>query len=127
MKFTTQVDFRVLFFVTLERFSEYCSLEQTFSGGSVLKNLPANARRQRRRRFDSWVGKILWRRRNLQPIHILKILWWKKWQPVLVFLPGESHGQRSRAGYSPGGHKESDMTEGLSMPMHSLEQRKVIQ
>ena len=27
------------------------------------------------------------------------------------FLPGESHGQRSLAGYSPWGHKESDMTE----------------
>ena len=28
-----------------------------------------------------------------------------------VFLPGESHGQRSLAGYSPWGHKESDTTE----------------
>ena len=28
-----------------------------------------------------------------------------------VFLPGESHGQRSLAGYSPWGYKESDMTE----------------
>ena len=28
-----------------------------------------------------------------------------------VFLPGESHGQSSLAGYSPWGHKESDMTE----------------
>ena len=28
-----------------------------------------------------------------------------------VFLPGEFHGQRSLAGYSPWGHKESDMTE----------------
>ena len=32
-------------------------------------------------------------------------------QPTSVFLPGESHGQRSLAGYSPWGHKESDMTE----------------
>ena len=30
-------------------------------------------------------------------------------QPTPVFLPGESHGQRSLVGYSPGGHKESDM------------------
>ena len=37
--------------------------------------------------------------------------WGRKWQPTLVFLPGESHGQRSWAGYSPWGHKESDMTE----------------
>ena len=28
-----------------------------------------------------------------------------------VFLPGESHGQRSLAGYSPWGHKELDTTE----------------
>ena len=28
-----------------------------------------------------------------------------------VFLPGKSHGQRSLVGYSPWGHKESDMTE----------------
>ena len=40
--------------------------------------------------FSSWVGKIPWRR---------------KWQPTPVFLPGESHGQRSLAGYSP---QESD-------------------
>ena len=28
-----------------------------------------------------------------------------------VFLPGESHGQRSLADYSPWGHKESDTAE----------------
>ena len=31
--------------------------------------------------------------------------------PIPVFLPRESHGQRSLAGYSPWGCKESDMTE----------------
>ena len=31
--------------------------------------------------------------------------------PTPVFLPGESHGQMSLAGYSPSGHKESDMIE----------------
>ena len=36
-----------------------------------------------------------------------------------VFLPGESHGQRSLAGYSPWGHKESDMTE---VTEHSIAQ-----
>ena len=35
----------------------------------------------------------------------------RKWQPTPVFLPGESHGQRSLAGYSPWGRKESDATE----------------
>ena len=38
----------------------------------------------------------------------------RAWQPTLVLLPGESHGQRSLAGYSPWGHKESDMTEQLT-------------
>ena len=40
-----------------------------------------------------------------------KILWRRAWQPTPVFLPGESHGQRSLAGYSPLGHKESDTAE----------------
>ena len=40
--------------------------------------------------------------------------WRRKWLPTLVFLPGESHGQRSLAGYSPWGHRESDMTERLT-------------
>ena len=30
------------------------------------------------------------------------------WRPTLVFLPGESHGQRSLVGYSPRGCTESD-------------------
>ena len=29
------------------------------------------------------------------------ISWRRAWQPTPVFLPGESHGQRSLAGYSP--------------------------
>ena len=37
-----------------------------------------------------------------------------KWQPTPVFLPGEFHGQRSLAGYSPWGHKVSDTTEWLT-------------
>ena len=45
--------------------------------------------------FDPWAGKMPWRR---------------EWQPTLVFLAGESHGQRSLVGYSPRGCKESDMT-----------------
>ena len=39
--------------------------------------------------------------------------WRRKWQPTPVFLPGESHEQRSLVGYSPWGHKELDMTESL--------------
>ena len=33
------------------------------------------------------------------------------WQPIPVFLPGESHGQQSLAGYSSWSHKKSDTTE----------------
>ena len=61
----------------------------------VVKNPPANAG-DMRLRFDPWVGKIPWRR---------------VWQPTPVFLPGESHGQRSLEGYIPWGHKKLDMTE----------------
>ena len=50
--------------------------------------------------FDHWFGKIPWRR---------------KWQPTPVFVPRDSHGQRSLVGYRPWGHKELDMTEQLSM------------
>ena len=50
----------------------------------------------RRPRFDPWVRKIPWRR---------------EWLPTAVFLPGESHGQRSLAGYSLRGHKELATTE----------------
>ena len=48
--------------------------------------------------------------------YLYAVFWRKKWQPTPVFLPGESHGQRSLADYGPWGHKESDMTERL----HSL-------
>ena len=41
--------------------------------------------------------------------------WSRKWQPTPVFLPGESHGQRSLADYGPWDHKELDTTERLSM------------
>ena len=40
-----------------------------------------------------------------------KIPWRRAWQPISLFLPGKSHGQRSLAGYSPKRHKELDMTE----------------
>ena len=65
-----------------------------FPGGSVIKNSPA--RRHKRYGFDPRIRKIPWRRAR---------------QPTLVFLPGESHGQRKLAGYSPWGCKESNTTE----------------
>ena len=41
----------------------------------------------------------------------------RAWQTTPVFLPGESHGQRGVVGYSPWDHKESDMTEQLSLSL----------
>ena len=55
-----------------------------FPDGSLVKNLPANAR-DRRHRFDPWVGRIPWR---------------GKWRPTSVFLPRKSHGQRNLLDYS---------------------------
>ena len=46
--------------------------------------------------------------------HHSSLPWRKKGQPTPVVLPGELHGQRSLAGYSPRGHKESDTTERLN-------------
>ena len=46
-----------------------------------------------------------------------KIPWRRAWRPTPVFLPGKSNGQRSLAGYSPQGGKESDTTE-LCMHTH---------
>ena len=57
-----------------------------FPGGANGKEPACQCRRHRRCRFDPWVGKIPWKR---------------AWHPTPVFLPGESHGQRSLAGYSP--------------------------
>ena len=72
------------------------NLHQGFPGGASDKESTWQCRRLRSPGFDPWVRKISWRR---------------AWQPTPVFLPGESHGQRRLAGYSPWGHKESDRTE----------------
>ena len=63
--------------------------------GASVKESACQGRRHRRH----WVRKIPWRR---------------KWHLIPVFLPGKSHGQRSLAGYSPWGRKESDTTEPLN-------------
>ena len=39
----------------------------------------------------------------------------EEWQPSPVFLPGESHGQKSLAGYSPWGRKEQKQLKQLSV------------
>ena len=65
-------------------------------GGTSGKESTCQYRRRRRCEFDLWVRKIPWR--------------WK-WQPTPVFLPGESHGQKSLVAYSPQGCTELDTTE----------------
>ena len=52
------------------------------------------------------------RRPGFSP-QVRKVPWSRDWLHTPVFLPGEFHGQRSMAGYSPWGHKESDTTEWL--------------
>ena len=59
-----------------------------------------NAGGPRRHGFNSWVGKIPWRR---------------KWQPTPVFLPEKSHGLGILVSYNLKGHKESDTAERLNM------------
>ena len=45
------------------------------------------------------------------------IPWRREWLSTPVFLPGESHGQRSLGGYSPWGLKELNTTEGLPLSL----------
>ena len=59
-----------------------------YAGGTSIKEPTCQCRRCERHGFDPWVRKIRWRR---------------AWQPIPVYLPGESHGQRNLAGYSPWG------------------------
>ena len=63
------------------------------------KEATCQCRRRKSYRFNPWVWKTPWRR---------------KWQPTPVLLPGEFHAQRSLAGYSPWGHRQSDTTEWLN-------------
>ena len=50
------------------------------------------------------------RRPEFDPL-VRKIPWRREWLPTPEFLPGEFCAQRSLEGYSPWGHKESDMTK----------------
>ena len=52
--------------------------------------------------------------------------WRRKWQPTPVFLPGESHRQRSLMGYSPRGHKNLDITEAARIHTQSLSHVQVL-
>ena len=57
-----------------------------FPGGTSGKEPSCQCRGHKRCEFDPWAGKIPWRR---------------AWEPTPVFLPEESHAQRSLVGYNP--------------------------
>ena len=78
-----------------------------FPGGASGKEPTCQCRIRRRLGFDLWVGEIPWRR---------------AWQPTPLFLPGESHRQRSLVGYCPRGHKEWDTTKATN---HARMQHKL--
>ena len=64
-----------------------------FPGDTSVKEPAGQCRRHKRLGLNSWVWKIPWRRAG---------------QPTPVFLPGESHGQRSLVGYkSIRSHKDT--------------------
>ena len=62
----------------------------------VVKNLPAQCRRHKRRGLNPWVRKTPRRR---------------VWQPTPVLFLENPHGPRNLEGYSPWGHKQLDRTE----------------
>ena len=63
-----------------------CVGHQGFPDDASGKEPACQSRRHKRHGFDPWIGKIPWKR---------------AWQPTPVFLPGESHGQRSLVSSSP--------------------------
>ena len=110
-----------------------------FGLASLIAQLVKIHLQRRRPRFDSCVGKICWRRNRLPtPVFLVfpggsagkesacnvgdlgLVPWRRAWLPTPIFLPGEFHGQRSLAGYSPPSHKESDTTWWLNNNKTSL-------
>ena len=76
-----------------------CVICPGFPGGPSRKEPTCQYRKHKRCRFNPWVWKIPWRRAQ---------------QQSPVFLPGESHGQRSLVGYGPQGLKQSDVTSDIA-------------
>ena len=77
--------------MNLQNFRNFSWVSQVFGEGPAVTGLlkwlsEESACQCERCEFDPWVGKISWSR---------------KWHPTPVFLPGESHGQRSLVDYSP--------------------------
>ena len=76
------------------------------------KESTCQCRGPKRFRFNPWVGKISWSR---------------KWKSILVFLPGNFHGQRSLTGYSPWGCKELNTTKHTHTDTHICTHAGVIE
>ena len=68
----------------------------------MVKEPACQCKRCKRHGFNSWVGKIPWRR---------------AWQPTPIILPGEFHEEWSLAVYSPWGHTESETTDRLTVSL----------
>ena len=85
----------------------FTHLVRGFPGGTSGKEPTCQCRSCKRCGFDPWVRKIPWRRAQ---------------QPSPLFLPEESHGQRSLEGYSPWGFTDSNITEVTLHSMHLIQE-----
>ena len=86
---------------------KYLSAQQGSPGGSVGNESTCQCRRHKRHRFDPWVRKIPWSRKQ---------------QPPPVFLLGKFHRQRNLVGYSRWDHKGLDVTEHTCTNTHQISQ-----
>ena len=77
-----------------------------FPGGTSGKEPACQCSRHKWHGFNPWIRRIPWR----------------AWQPTPAFLPGESHGQRSMAGYSPWSRKELNYEWSDLAHMHKIVQ-----
>ena len=93
---------------SISTYSTRAEVKRGFPGGSVVNNSTANARDDRD--FSSIPGSG----RSDGGGH-----------DKPIFLPGESHGQKNRVGYSPWCWKELDMTEQLSTLTHTKLKREL--
>ena len=106
--FSTQFWILVPYRISLRKIPSSLFLEYLFSSYSISMTtngvygfsmwsrgieFTCKCRRCKRYKFDPWAGKMPWS--------------WKR-QPTPVFMPGESHGQRSLVGYSPWDRRELD-------------------
>ena len=97
---TCFVDNEILCWPWLPNLLMHTHIYSGFPGDTSGKEPASQFKRGKRCGFNPWVRKI----------------WRRNWLPTPVFLPGKSHGQRSLAGYSPRGPKESAMTERVTNP-----------